>query len=107
MNSEKQKLIDSEEFYKNREEKFYKRKLELEAGLRATGRTTRLIDHYVQELFKKGRVVLKDHHKDGSSVPANERLSSIFEDRMNREHEETTVKYNNDRGTITAIMIRE
>ena len=107
MNNEQQRVSDTEQFYKDREEKFYKRQIELEAGLRATGRTTRLIDYYIQQLFKKGKVVLRDHHKDGSSVPANERLVSIFEDRLNREHEETTVKYNNDKGTITAIIIRD
>ena len=34
---------------------------------RASGRTTRLIDKYIQELFTKKEVVIKDHYRNAQA----------------------------------------
>jgi len=34
---------------------------------RRTGRTTRLIDGYIQQLFEEGSVLIKDHHDSPDS----------------------------------------
>jgi len=107
MNSEQQRLSEAQILHLQREEEFNKKMKEAEEGLRATGRTTRLVDRYVQELFHHGEVILRDHHEGGSSAAANEYLANKFEDRMAREHEEIVVKYNNAGSITTARIIKD
>lgn len=46
----------------------------MEDKYRRTGRTTRLIDNYIQELFKNKRIVVKDHYQNGNDIHINEFL---------------------------------
>lgn len=50
---------------------------------RATGRTTRLADAYIQELFKTGNIKIYDHH---NSQQSHKRLSKIIWRRLEIEH---------------------
>jgi len=52
-----------------------------EGGLRGTGRTTRLADAYIQELFTKGEITVEDHHIQGSFY-----LLYKIERRLESEH---------------------
>lgn len=47
---------------------------------RRTGRTTRIIDSLVQELFKKGSIIVYDHHTDDHAW-------NIIKSRLEREHQ--------------------
>lgn len=49
-----------------------------------TGRTTRLADDYIQQLFSEGFVVVRDHHTSGRS--GHEHLFSIIFNRLKNEH---------------------
>ena len=91
----KEKIMEGQaERARLRDEEFAKRQSEYEASLRATGRTTRLIDEYVQELFERGEVILKDHHEGGKHSLANINISNRFKDRMRLEHRGVGVVYN-------------
>ena len=51
---------------------------------RQTGRTTRLVDSYIQELFTKGKIIVRDH------APSEEAHKILFErilDRLLAEHD--------------------
>ena len=50
---------------------------------RATGRTTRLIDYYIQELFIKGEILVKDHD---STRDIDRRLFRLVFNRLSNEH---------------------
>lgn len=52
--------------------------------VRQTGRTTRLADKYIQQLFSEGFVEVKDHHTSGRS--GHEHLFSIIFNRLKNEH---------------------
>lgn len=59
---------------------------------RRSGRTTRIVDAAIQELFEKGFVHVKDHHGDKHT----DRLAlALVKDRLFREHEH--VKWISDR----------
>ena len=67
--------------------------MEKEKSKRRTGRTTRLADRYIQQLFKDGEITIVDHTDiDESSL----NLLYIISQRLNREHPNTnyTVSYN-------------
>ena len=99
----KEKVIQGQaERERLREEEYDRKKMEYEASLRATGRTTRLIDDYVQELFKRGEVILRDHHENGEGYRANGILTIKFKDRMRLEHKSVEVKYNTIGNATTA-----
>lgn len=51
---------------------------------RRTGRTTRLADNYIQQLFFEGFVVVKDHHTSGRSGHVH--LFSVIFNRLKNEH---------------------
>ena len=51
--------------------------------IRQSGRTTRLADQYIQELFETGSIKIKDHH---DSHHSHNRLRIIIHDRLQREH---------------------
>lgn len=52
----------------------------LRGDVRRTGRTTRIVDAAIQELFTKGEVQIADHHHEGNHA------MSLFILRMNTEH---------------------
>ena len=56
---------------------------EVEQKLRATGRSTRLLDFYVQELFEKGFVEVIDHH---NTIQSNTLLFGKLVQRLTNEH---------------------
>lgn len=51
---------------------------------RRTGRTTRLADNYIQQLFSKGFVEVRDHYTDGRL--GHEHLFSVICNRLRSEH---------------------
>lgn len=59
-------------------------------GLRRSGRTTRLADSYIQELFDKGTITVADHFthsENGRPFPnASRNLFDVVSTRMEREH---------------------
>jgi len=103
----KEKVIEGQaERERLRDEEFARKRKEYEESIRATGRTTRLIDNYVQELFRKREVVLKDHHNDGEDYRANGYLATKFKDRMNLEHKAIEVKYYNRGNALIAKIVK-
>lgn len=50
------------------------------------GNSTRLIDYYIQELFQKGVIEIKDHYKEGKHDDANNNLYERISNRLYREH---------------------
>ena len=58
----------------------------MEDKYRRTGRTTRLIDNYIQELFKNKRIVVKDHYQNGNDIHINEFLVDSIMRRLALEH---------------------
>lgn len=50
---------------------------------RHSGRTTRLVDAYVQELFERGEVNVRDHYPE---VTNHLRVFKILLERLKREH---------------------
>lgn len=50
---------------------------------RSTGRTTRLVDHYIQELFTKGEAIIIDHFNTRNE---NKELAKKVLNRLNNEH---------------------
>ena len=63
---------------------------------RGTGRTTRLIDSYIQELFKNGEIEVRDHY---DSIHAHKYLVKRIVDRYNNEfnrgHQKLVIKHLN------------
>jgi hypothetical protein len=103
----KEKIIEGQaERERIREEEFARKRREYEESMRFTGRTTRLIDNYVQELFRKREVILKDHYKDGEDYLANSYLANRFKDRINLEHRDVEVKYYNSGNALTAKIVK-
>jgi hypothetical protein len=101
----KEKIMEGQaERARLRDEEFAKKQSEYEASLRATGRTTRLVDDYVQELFEKGEAILKDHHEGGKNSMANIYISNKFKDRIRLEHRGTNVVYSTA-GNVTIAKI--
>lgn len=60
-----------------------------ELTVRGTGRTTRLVDQAIQDLFTKGVVLVKDHFDDRQ---ADRYLTERIKKRLDYEHPH--VKYN-------------
>ena len=50
---------------------------------RRVGNTTRLIDYYIQKLFKEGKIFVADHYP---SFNADRHLANKICDRMKLEH---------------------
>lgn len=68
---------------------------------RASGRTTRLVDSYIQKLFTERTTgVIKDHH---DSVDCNNRLANYICRRLDAEHPH--VKYCSPRGSTDRQII--
>lgn len=65
-------------------------------GERASGRTTRLADMYIQLLFSTGRIKVSDHH---TSRLMSQHLTDIIARRLEREHK--YIHYNINRDVIT------
>ncbi len=59
-----------------------------EGGLRGSGRTTRLADSFIQELFTNGQIEVKDHHE---SPHASQALIDVICGRLDYEH--CNIKY--------------
>jgi hypothetical protein len=75
--------------------------------MRRSGRTTRLIDAYVQELFTKGEVVVLDHwcwwfgKEDIESVyKANMHIFHRFMDRMMVDHQGIELEVDKKKVTV-------
>lgn len=73
--------------------------------MRRSGRTTRLIDAYVQELFTKGEVVVLDHWWPGkedieSPYKANNHIFHKFMDRMMVDHQGIDLEVNKNKITV-------
>lgn len=67
---------------------------------RQTGRTTRLADKYIQELFSTGAIRIRDHT---DQEVCHSRLARIVHDRLNREHAHITKHLNIRRKTEIAF----
>ena len=72
---------------------------EIENNLRASGRTTRLIDYYVQELFKNKNtdIEIRDHNKGRMSALY---LMDKIVNRIKSEHPRVAVISNNVNCTL-------
>ena len=72
---------------------------EIENNLRASGRTTRLIDYYVQELFKNkyADIEIRDHNKGRMSALY---LMDNIVNRIKSEHPRVAVMSNNVNCTL-------
>lgn len=55
---------------------------------RCSGRTTKLVDYYIQELFNNlgEHISIKDHFDNGNNKQANRDLYNKILDRLEREH---------------------
>lgn len=73
---------------------------------RASGKTTRLADFYIQELFtNKGTPVkIVDHSSGGEDHNANRHLCGIIINRLFGEHAYQPFEYDKDNTTITMIL---
>lgn len=73
---------------------------------RRTGRTTRIVDYYVQALFNNGCALLTDHHWGGEHPEANENLFNRVMQRLQNEH--STVKvYSKQKGHYYIISLED
>jgi uncharacterized protein (DUF2164 family) len=65
-----------------------------------SGRTTRIVDLTIQELFKGKTVTILDHHMDGKDRKANQNLTKRILNRLSVEHgievENTTLETKED-----------
>lgn len=55
-------------------------------GYRKSGRTTRLVDDAIQDLFHLGEAHVWDHYREGKDGMANRRLVDIIRGRLIMEH---------------------
>ena len=77
-----------------------------EDTLRSTGRSTRLIDAYVQEFFTKEvntPILVKDHFEGGSSVRTNRLLLDRLVHRLISEHRGVAFKTDHTNCTIRRL----
>lgn len=68
---------------------------------RASGRTTRQADAYVQELFTKGEIKVLDHA--GSEGIANKSLFNVILGRLRNEHPTVRFEFNREKWSIKLI----
>jgi len=109
MDNEQRRVGLFEEALEAQRKKFEQIKKEeavVEETQRMSGRTTRGIDAAIQELFKKGEVVLRDHHENGKNDRMNARFSELFEARFRREHKEINIRFDKHLGVFTAKIIK-
>jgi hypothetical protein len=59
-----------------------------EEKFRATGRTTRLVDYYIQELFNNGEIKVYDHWE---TKEGDRELILRIKKRMDNEHPSTKI----------------
>ena len=66
--------------------------------MRRSGRTTRIVDAAIQELFNKGEVIVSDHHYDGreSHILASEFAADTLIMRLKIEHSHVLFKITKD-----------
>ena len=53
---------------------------------RRSGRTTRLVDEAIQDLFHLGEAHVWDHYKEGKNIIANTYLANLVKGRLIMEH---------------------
>jgi len=87
-------------------EEIAKKEAIVEETQRMSGRTTSGIDAAIQEIFKKGEVVMKDHHENGNNDRMNNRFSELFEARFRREHQNVNIRFDRHGGVLTAKIIK-
>lgn len=66
--------------------------------LRASGRTTRMADAYIQQLFKDGSIIVRDHYNE---FRTHELLYFRVLDRLNIEHQRLSFSYDKTKLQIT------
>lgn len=71
---------------------------------RRTGKTTRLVDKYVQEFFTKGSCTTYDHY---GSKEANKRLFYLVLDRLSKEHDIEKKPIRLNMRTFTIINLKK
>ena len=54
---------------------------------RRSGRTTRLVDDAIQDLFHTGECHVRDHYKDGKDTQRNKEVFMLVLRRLQNEHE--------------------
>lgn len=59
-------------------------KKEEDNSIRRSGRTTRLADSYIQDLFKNGKIQVTDHYQESNS--GDRHLFDIIMNRLSLEH---------------------
>lgn len=87
-------------------EHIYMQLYEIIVRKRRSGRTTRLADQYIQELFEKGEVVVIDHHGPTKEEAAamSEFLTRIILRRISFEHPHIKVKAEKDEKTVLMVI---
>ncbi len=73
---------------------------QIEESQRNTGRTTRLVDQYIQEFFEKGEVIVRDH-EDRSAHHL--RCTYLILRRLKLEHPQIKVECNGSKRLITRV----
>lgn len=70
-----------------------------------TGRTTRLADDYIQDLFDNigEKFVIKDHRDDFNS---NLHLCNIITSRLSSEHPNVYIKKENNKGELSLTLLK-
>ena len=75
-----------------------------EVGLRRTGKSTRLIDEYIQVLFNDGVIEVRDHYL---SREADNFLTSKIMRRLQSEHPGVNIKLNANSNIIIIVKTKK
>lgn len=73
-----------------------------ELSERATGRSTRLVDEYIQELFNDGQIIVEDHY---GTLESNRFLFDRITTRLSQEHRGVKFNYDRTRCSIRLVKI--
>lgn len=61
--------------------------------MKQTGKTTRLVDRYIQELFKNGFTHVYQGRNTDKEVELTEKCFAVFKNRMKLEHNEISFEW--------------
>lgn len=75
--------------------------------MRQSGRTTRIIDRAIQDLFKGKTVQVVDHYLSGQSGTANRLLYEKILKRLQSEHSEVTLDIDYKQGHYAIKLSKE
>lgn len=72
---------------------------------RMVGNTTRLVDHYIQEIFEGKTVKLFDHWQSGEAIHANEEVAFRVKRRIEIEHPNYPVVFKKENNYTLAYAV--